>query len=309
MKQPVIIDCDPGLDDAIALLIAMQSEKLDIRAITTVGGNSSVDLTSTNALKLVHYAGFDIKVAKGAPSSLITKLDTAPFVHGKTGLGNVELPMPNATLYEKNAYETIYEEALKCEGKLRIIATGPLTNIAITLLAYPDIKDKISHITIMGGACFTGNKTPVAEANISNDPEAAKIVFSSGIPMVMCGLDVTHKALIYKEDIEKIRNIGTDIAKIAAEFMDFHASFHKNTYDFDGDPVHDACAVAYEIDPTLITTKPLHVDIETHGEYTKGQTVVDYYNVLNKKANVDVAFDIDREKFVDLVYSSIKKYK
>lgn len=308
MKKQYIIDCDPGLDDAIALLVAMQSEDMDIRAITTVGGNSSVDMTAENALRLVDYAGFDIKVAKGAKEPILGKLEKADYVHGKTGLGNVELPEAKKSLYEKTAYETIYEEAIKCKGNLRLIATGPLTNIALTFMMYPDIKELISHITIMGGAVDKGNISPSAEANIYNDPEAAKIVFEAGIPMTMCGLDVTHKALIFDEDIKKIREIGNDMSKIAGDFMEFHASFHK-IYEFEGDPIHDACAVAFEIDPSLFKTRMCHVDIETKGDYTRGRTVADYYNVLHKDKNVEVVLDIDRERFAELIYNSIKKYR
>jgi pyrimidine-specific ribonucleoside hydrolase len=308
MRKPVVIDCDTGTDDAIALLLAFQAKDFDIKAITSVAGNSTAENTALNSLKIAELAGVDVKVAKGSDQPIMGKFNIGSMVHGKSGLGNVTLPQPKKNLYHKNAYETIYEVAQESRSKIHIIATGPLTNIALTLLCYPDIKDKIEQIVIMGGACYGGNKSPVAEANIGNDPEAAHIVFSSGLPITMCGLDVTYKALIYDEDVEKIRKIDNKVASVAADLIEFHATFHKNNYDLKGDPAHDSCAVAYLIDPEIFSGQQYYVEIETSAGITRGETVVDLYNTKNETKNVKIIFDVDRERFVNLIIDSLSKY-
>lgn len=307
MKKPVIIDCDPGIDDAIALFMAFATEKLDVRAITTVAGNVNLEKTSKNALKLAEYAGYSVKVARGASKPITRELVTAEFIHGESGLVNMVFPEPTERFYHKNAYDTIYEEAINCENKLHIIALGPLTNIAITLLKYPDIKKKLNHITVMGGSTELGNHTPAAEFNIYVDPEAAKIVFESGVPITMVGLNVTSKAYATEEDLKEILSYNNKpsefVAKSLMPLLDF---FEK--LDFGGVPLHDPAAMAAVIDESLLKTKLLHVDIETRGDVTRGKTVVDVYGVTGKRPNVNVAFNIDREKFINLLKGLMKKY-
>lgn len=307
MKKSVIIDCDPGVDDAIALFMAFASEKLDIKAITTVAGNVKLEKTSKNALKLTEYVGYDVKVAKGASKPIIRELVTAEFVHGESGLGNMVLPEPDGAFYTKNAYDTIYEEATNCENGLEIIALGPLTNIAITLLKYPEIKEKLKHITIMGGSTELGNHTPAAEFNIYVDPEAAKIVFESGIPITMVGLNVTNKAYITAKVLEEILSYNNRPAELVGKSLMPLVDFFKNL-DFKGVPLHDPAAMATAIDEGLLETKLLHVDIETKGNITRGKTVVDIYGVTGKKPNANVAVDIDREKFINLFKRLLKSY-
>lgn len=309
-KKRIIIDCDPGTDDAVALLLAFQADNLDVQAITTVAGNTVVEKTSVNALKIAELAGREIKVAKGAGRAIMT-----PFVdtggedfHGADGLGNVGLPEPKSRLYEKNAAETIYEVASSSPNKIYIVAVGPLTNVALALLCYPELKEKIERIVIMGGVWLGGNASPVAEANILHDPEAAHIVFTSGIPVTMCGLDVTHKALVYDEDIERIRALGNPAAEAAAAMMEFHAASHRESFGIEGDPTHDACAVAYLIEPDIFITKDCNVEVDVTWGPSRGQTVVDFYNVLGKPANVEVVYDLDRERFVNLLYSALARY-
>lgn len=308
MKKPVIIDCDPGIDDAVALFIAFAADNLDIRAITSVAGNVNIDKTTNNALKLVELLGKNVKVSRGASQPISKKPVTAEHVHGKSGLGDTVLPEPKAGIYCKNAYDTIYEEALCCEGKLHIIALGPLTNIALTLMKYPDLKDKIAHITLMGGAAGIGNVTPTAEFNIYADPEAAKVVFNSGIGITMVGLDATHKAIISEEELKEILAYGNTPSNFTAKSMLSYMDIAKN-YGITGAVLHDPAAVAAVIDESLITTKYLHVDIETKGEFTSGKTVVDIYQVTGKKPNAHVAFDIDRDRFINLVKGLLRKYE
>lgn len=311
MKKPVIIDCDPGHDDAIALLLAFSSEKLDVRAVTTVAGNQTIEKTFNNALKVLSFAGIDVEVSRGAEKPLIRELQTAPEVHGDSGLDGPELPPATIKPSTRSAVETIVDVLNKSSEKVTLIPTGALTNIAQVFLTHPEVKDKIDRISLMGGACYGGNWTPAAEFNILVDPEAASIVFNSGIPITMCGLDVTHRAQIYKNEIEEIRGIGNKVAVMVAELLDFFGKFHEAVNDkfgFDGSPLHDPVAVAWVINPNLITTKSCHVDIETKGEFTTGCTVVDYNDVLNKPKNVDVALDIDREGFIKMLYEAMKKY-
>lgn len=307
MKKPVIIDCDPGHDDAIALLLAFASDKLDVKAVTTVAGNQTLEKTFNNALKVLSFAGVDVEVSKGADRPLVRDLIIAPEVHGDSGLDGPALPPARLKPSSRGAVDTIVDILSKSDDKVTLIPTGPLTNIALVFLTHPELKEKVKRISLMGGACFVGNWTPAAEFNILVDPEAASIVFNSGIPITMCGLDVTHKAQIFKQEIEKIRAIGGKVAVMVAELLDFYSQFHAR-FGFEGSPLHDPVAVACIIDPTIITTRSCHVDIETKGEHTIGATVVDYYDVLKKEKNADVAFDIDRERFMMMLYDAMQKY-
>lgn len=305
MKIPVVIDTDPGMDDAIALFLAFSSDKLDVRALTTVAGNIPLDKTSRNTLDLVEYAGKKIKVSKGASKPLLKSLETAEWVHGETGLGDLVLPKSSAELYEKKAWDTIYEEAQACNGKLQLITLGPLTNIAITLINYPEIKDKIEHITLMGGSCCLGNTTPSAEFNIYVDAEAADIVFKSGIPLTMVGLDATHKAVVHENEIEEITSIDSRISGAVKELLVSNLEFRRKSAGLNEVIIHDALAVGAVIDPTIIEKKDYYVAIETEGKLTYGKTVVDLNRVTKNKPNAEVALGVDRERFVKMLKNMI----
>lgn len=309
MKIPVIIDTDPGMDDAIALFLALSSDKLDIRALTTVGGNIPLEKTSRNALDLLGYADKEIKVSQGAAKPLLRPLETAEWVHGENGLGSVVLPKSNGKPYEKNAWDTIYEEAKACEGKLHIIALGPLTNIAITLMKYPDIVEKIGRITLMGGSCYIGNTTPAAEFNIYVDAEAADIVFRSGIPITMVGLDATHKALVSEDEIEEITSIDTKVTEVVKGLLVANVEFRKKHTGNKEAIIHDALAVGAVIDPSIIDKKDYYVAIETIGELTYGRTVVDLTGVTKNTPNAEVALGVDRERFVQMLREMMKAYE
>lgn len=301
-KIPVIIDCDPGHDDAVALALAFGCGKLDVLGVTTVAGNSTGENTYNNALKFLSFVGANVEVARGADSPILRPLTIAPSVHGKSGLDGTELGEPWLKGSSRSAFDLITGTLLDSERKVTLIPTGPLTNIAIALLAKPEIKQKIERIALMGGAALEGNWTPAAEFNILVDPEAARIVFESGIPITMVGLDVTHKALIYPDEVEVLRKLGK-VGKILAELMDFYAIFYSK--QFKGNPIHDAVAVASVFQPDIVSTRHLNVTVETSGEFTLGRTVVDFRGVTGRKANCDVALGLDREGFIELIFDAV----
>lgn len=304
-KIPVLIDCDPGHDDAIALMLALGSRRLDVLGVTTVAGNGTGPVTYRNARKVLSVLGANVPVAKGADRPLLRKLVTAPSVHGKSALDGPELPEVPETGAPAEALDLITEVLLgNPDRRVVWIATGPLTNVAIALVARPRIKNALERIVIMGGSTGAGNWTPSAEFNIHVDPEAAKIVFDSGVPLTMIGLDVTHKALVYPDEVERLRAAGR-IGKLAAELLDFYSIFYRKR-GFRGNPIHDAAAVAHVIDGSLVTTRRARVEVETHGEFTSGRTVTDFSPEGLEAANCDVGLDIDRERFVELLYATIR---
>lgn len=308
MKKPIIMDCDPGHDDAIALLMAFASDQLEVKAVTTVGGNQTSGKTLKNAMKILSFAGVNhVPVAPGASKPLVRELEIAPEVHGDSGLDGPELPEPTFSPSPLSALELMEKVIGESQQPITLVPTGPLTNIARLLIAAPHLKHKIERISMMGGSAVGGNWTPAAEFNIMVDPEAAQIVFESGIPITMCGLDVTHKAQIFDHEIEELRKQGGKVAVMVAELLDFFAKFHQKM-GFEGCPLHDPCAVAWLINPQLFTSKKLHVDIETCGEYTDGATVVDIHGITGKEKQVDVVFDVDRKAFIKLLQDTMHYY-
>ncbi len=308
MPKPVIIDCDPGHDDAIALLLAFASPELDVKAVTVVAGNQTLPKTLRNALKVLSFAGIRTEVAAGASKPLVRDLIVAPEVHGESGLDGPILPAPTLEPSRRPAWEAIIEVVRRSPSPVTLIPVGPLTNIALALLMAPEIKDNIERITLMGGAAYEGNWTPAAEFNILVDPEAARVVFESGLPLTMIGLDVTHKALVYDEDIARLREMKGRVATMVAELLEFFGIFHDN-FGFKGSPLHDPCAVAAVVDPSIVTTRHLRVDIETKGEFTTGRTVVDFYGVTQREPNVDVGLDIDRDRFMEMLFEAMRRYE
>ncbi len=303
----IIFDCDPGIDDALALLMAFADKDINVKAITVVGGNQNIDETLKNTLELLSFVNLKCEVAKGAAGPIMRKLVTAPEVHGETGLGGQTLPKADFNASELTANELIHKTLSESEEKMIIVATAPLTNIAQLFLTYPEDREKIEYISVMGGACFGGNQSPCAEFNIQVDPESAKIVFDSGVPIYMHGLDVTTKAYCTQEDVERIRAIGSKVSDFTAKILDFYMEFHK-TVGYDVLNMHDLCAAAFVTHPELFTGKECNVEIETKGEITYGETVVDYEGITGKPNNATVMFDIDREAFVEMFIESIKSY-
>ena len=308
-KIPVIIDCDPGHDDALMLMLAHGSGHFDIKAVTISAGNQTQAKTLQNALKVLTLIGAtNIPVYHGADKPLFRELVIADYVHGETGLDGPSLPVPVMQAQPISAVEGMAAILAASETPVTIVPTGPLTNIATFLLAYPHLKSKIERISLMGGGIFRGNMTPLAEFNIYADPEAAAIVFKAGVPITMCGLDVTHKALVFQKDIELLRALGNQTGKAAADLMDFFSIFYReNRVELNGGAaLHDPCAIAWLINPGIFKTKSCYVDVETKGELTRGATVVDFYNTLQMEPNATVAYDIDRDAFMDLLFNAIK---
>ena len=307
-KIPIIMDCDPGHDDAIAIILACASEKLDVRAITTVGGNQTIAKTTNNALRVLAFIDKKIPVAMGANNPLRRELEIAPSVHGDSGLDGPELPQPKEEALKISAFELMAKVVEESDEKITLVPTGPLTNIAIFLLSYPHLKSKIERISLMGGSAIGGNWTASAEFNILVDPEAADIVFKSGIPITMSGLDVTHEAQVYPEDIEKIKNQGGKVAVMVGELLEFFIKFHKEICGWEFAPLHDPCAVAWLINPDMFTSKKLNVQIDIDGEHTTGCTVTDFLNRFKLEPNTDVLLDVDRHQFVDMLIDAVNKY-
>ena len=302
----VIIDTDPGVDDALALILAFNSPELKIEAVTTVAGNVNQEKAHKNALKILEFLGIrQIPVARGAAKPLLQEASDAEEIHGKTGLGDAVLPEPRLRSDERSAVELILEKAKDLRGELTLVVVGPLTNIASAILAEPGVVDEVAALVIMGGAFNVspyghGNVTAVAEFNVWYDPEAARIVFNSGIPVTAVGLDVTTHPdnLLTKSRLEEIEKLGTRRARLVADLC--RSLVHR----FGGLSLHDPLAVAAALDPSLVRTERFFVDVETVGELTRGQTVAyrrDPKHVWSRrKPNVDVCVSVEGERFLKL---------
>jgi len=302
MTVPIVIDCDPGHDDAMAIMLALASPEIELRGITTVAGNQTIDKTTRNALKVLELVGrTDVPVAAGADRPLRRKLRTAANVHGESGLDGPELPEPTTKPVDAAAVDLLAE---LIEPGVVLVPTGPLTNVAQLLERRPDVKQRLERIVWMGGAIAEGNVTPAAEFNAYVDPEAAQIVFASGVPVTMIGLDITHMALFRSDHAERLRASGA-VGRAVAELADFFLRFHRQRYRFDGAPIHDAMAVAHVIDSTLVETVNCNVAIETASEYCDGRTVVDRWLVTGRDRNAHVGIDVDAARFLELLVERI----
>lgn len=310
MALPVILDCDPGHDDAIALILALASPELDVLAVTTSAGNQTPDKTLNNALRILTLLGRDdIPVAAGAPKPLARELIIADNVHGESGLDGPKLPDPAFAPQAMTGIELMARCLRESPEPVTLVPTGPLTNIALLLAAHPELKGKIARIVLMGGAAWAGNWTPAAEFNIYVDPEAADMVFKSGIPITMCGLDVTHEAQVMDEDIERVRAITNPVAQCVAGLLDFFMIYHRDPkWGFAGAPLHDPCTIAWLLAPELFHGVECRVDIETSGEHTVGMTVVDRYGLTGKPANARVLLGLDRPGFIDLLVTRLRAF-
>lgn len=303
--RKIIIDTDPGQDDAVAILLALASpEDIDVLGITAVAGNVPLALTSKNARIVCELAGkADVKVFAGCDRPLGRDLVTAEHVHGKTGLDGPNLPDPTMPLQEQHAVDFIVDTLRSHEaGTVTLCPLGPLTNIAMAFEKAPDIIEKVQEIVLMGGAYFeVGNITPAAEFNIYVDPQAANIVFRSGAPIVVMPLDVTHKALVTKPRNDAFRALGTKVGVAVAQMTDFFERFDKEKYGSEGAPLHDPCVTAYLIRPDLFTGRHINVEIETHSELTMGMTVADWWGVTDRHPNATFMGNIDADGFFSLL--------
>jgi inosine-uridine nucleoside N-ribohydrolase len=305
MSIPIILDCDPGHDDAIALLLALASPELDVLGITTVHGNQTLAKTTENALRVLDLVGrADLPVAAGADRPLVRELTVASHVHGDSGLDGPALPPAGRAPLAEHAVDFMVRMISASPTPVTLVPTGPLTNIA-QLLARTGGAN-VGRIVSMGGAIAEGNMTPAAEFNIWADPEAAQAVFHAGIEITMIGLDVTHRAVTTPALQDQLRATGT-VGAFVAELIDFFAVYHQETYGWDGAPIHDAVAVAHLIRPGLVTTVERNVEIEIDSELCRGRTVVDLWQRTERPANAHVGVDLDTEEFFDLLVERVAR--
>jgi purine nucleosidase len=301
----VILDCDPGHDDAIALLLALGSPEIKLLGVTTVSGNQTLEKTTANAIRVLdHVDRPHVPVAAGAPRPLVRERHTAAEVHGDSGLDGPSLPPPSREPEPAHAIDWIAVTVDQSTDPVTLIATGPLTNVALLLARYPEVESKLGRIVLMGGAIGEGNVTPAAEFNIWADPEAAHRVFESGLDLTMVGLDVTHQALMTPAHTARLQAAGK-AGQLVADLFGFYAGYHRRRYGWDGAPVHDAVAVAHVIDPTLLTTRHCGVVVDTGPELSRGRTNVDLRDTMGWPPNCHAAVGIDADRFLELLLARI----
>jgi inosine-uridine nucleoside N-ribohydrolase len=293
VSTPILLDCDPGHDDAIALLLTLASPELELLGVTTVAGNQTVEKTTANAIRVLELVGSDVPVAAGAGRPLLREPYVAAYVHGETGLDGPDLPPARREPVDQHAVDFLAE---RIDGTT-LVATGPLTNVALLLAREQASPERI---VLMGGAIAEGNVTPAAEFNIWADPEAAARVFSSGLDVTMVGLDVTHQALLTEEHAARLRENGR-VGGVVADLLDFYGVFHKQVYGFEGSPIHDAVAVAQVIRPAVLELRELNVEIDRESELCRGRTVVDVWKRTGREPNASVAVGIDAGGFIELL--------
>ena len=305
LPTPIILDCDPGHDDAMAILLAAAHPAIELLGITTVSGNGSLDKVTYNAQRICALANIVVPIAKGANDPLAGKASAAPTIHGVSALDGAELPEPTFELSPLTAVELIADLVRNCNRKVTLIPTGPLTNIAMFLQAHPELHERIEHISFMGGSTERGNWTPYAEFNIWADPEAADIVLRSGLPLIMSGLNITHQALATPEVLNRISALNTQLAHTIVDLLKFFADTYRDVFAMPDPPVHDPVALAIIIDMSVAQLVSAPVSVELTGELTRGATVVDLHGTTGQNANVDVAMELDVEKFWNLMIAAI----
>jgi len=301
VTTPVILDCDPGHDDAIALLLALASPEVDLVGVTTTHGNQTLDKTTDNALRVLSLVGrADVPVAMGADRPLLRELHVAAHVHGESGLDGPALPDRAAEPIEQHAVDFLVEHVTR---ETLLVPVGPLTNVALAL----ERGVQPARIVLMGGAIGEGNMTPAAEFNIWADPEAAQRVFHSGLDVTMIGLDVTHGALLTPVWAERFRDAGR-VGTFVADLIEFFKQYHLRTYGWDGAPIHDAVALAHAIRPGIVTTERMNVEVELESELTRGRTVADRWHRTDREPNADVGVDVDADTFFKLLLDRISTF-
>ncbi|MEV6653672.1 nucleoside hydrolase [Streptomyces sp. NPDC051219] len=307
MPVPIIIDCDPGHDDAVALMLAAGDPSVDLLAITTVAGNQTVDKTTLNARRVCTVAGITgVPLAAGCARPLVQPQLVADDVHGESGLDGPQFGAPTVDVAPEHAVDLMHRILTGHPEPVTLVPTAPLTNIALLLTRYPDTAARIREIVLMGGSTERGNRTPAAEFNIYADPEAADIVFRSGVPVTMCGLNVTHQALATPEVVARFEGLGTDLGRTCAQLMTFFGSTYRRLWGFESPPLHDPVAVARVIDPAIVHCVDASVAVELHGHHTRGATVVDLHGYLGRPVNARVAVTLDRELFWDRVVGAVE---
>ena len=307
-KEKIILDCDPGHDDAVAIMLAAINPKIELLGITVVAGNQKLEKTVNNALKVCNHLNLDVPVYSGMSRQMIREQLIADDIHGETGLDGPKFEELKIKAEDKHAVNFIIDTLMNSDEKVTLVPTGPLTNIGMAIRFEPRIIEKINRIVLMGGSYQLGNMTPAAEFNILADPDAAHIVFSSGVKVVMMGLDLTRQASATKEVVEKIKSLNNKASKLFVDLMEFFAASQKNVFGWSAPPVHDPTTIAYIIDPECIEVKPMFCEIELWSERSYGRTLCDYFGILKKEPNVDVAVKLDFDRFWNLIYENLKLY-
>lgn len=305
---PIILDGDPGHDDAIAWMLAASSPALKILAVTSSSGNQTIEKTTDNALRIMALLGIDAPMAMGAVKPLISPPAPGPEVHGESGLDGADLPERAREPVDLPAAELMAQVIAASPDPVTLVPTGPLTNIAALLLSHPEVKENIERISLMGGGVTHGNWVPAAEFNILLDPEAADVVYRAGIPITMAGLDVTEQAMLFPEDFARIRSVGGPVAAVVADWLEFFYQFHRSM-GYPGAPIHDAVAVAWLTHPELFSGRDMHVAVETAGRYCRGATLGDDRGIFGQKNNAHVLLDVDREGFARLLTQAVGHWR
>jgi purine nucleosidase len=308
----IIIDCDPGQDDAVALFLAMSSpDELEILGITTVAGNVPLALTERNARMMCDIAACeDVLVFSGCAKPMIRDAITAEYIHGDSGIDGIDAFEPQTPLQEQHAVDFIIDTLLTSDtGSVTLVPTGPLTNIATAIVRNPEIRERIEEVVIMGGAMREGgNRTPSAEFNIMVDPHAADIVLSSGVPITLMGLDVTHQVLSTEARVARIGELDNPVAAATVGMLSFFHRYDTEKYSSQGTPLHDPCTIAYLLQPALFKTKRCNVSVETASELTIGHTAVDFWHVTDRPQNVSWAYDVDTDGFYELLTTRLARF-
>jgi purine nucleosidase len=309
MPRKIILDCDPGHDDAIAMLLAHGNPDVELVAVTTVVGNQTLEKVTRNALSVARIANITgVPFAAGCSRPLVRTIETAPEIHGESGIDGPVMPEPVLALDERHAVDLIIDTVMAHEpGEITLVPTAGLTNIAMAARKEPRIVERVREVVLMGGGYHTGNWSPVAEFNIKIDPEAAHIVFNEPWPVTMVGLDLTHQALATPDVVERIAKVGTKPAVFVGELLDFFGAMYLEAQGFAAPPVHDPCAVAYVIDPDVMTVRKAPVDIELTGTLTLGMTVTDLRAPAPEDCHTQVAVDLDHQRFWDLVVDALER--
>lgn len=309
MTRTIILDCDPGHDDALAILLAHGDPEVEIAAITTVSGNQDIAKVTRNALAVMAVAGITgVPIAAGMHRPLVRDVEPAPTIHGESGMEGPELPAATTTVDPRHAIDLIIDTVMAAPpGTITLVPTGPLTNIAMAVRKEPRIVERVREVVLMGGAFGGGNWTAAAEFNILVDPEAAHIVFGAGWEVVMVGLDVTHQALATPAVSAAFAEIGTPAANFVLELLDFFGRSYRDAQGFEHPPVHDPVAVAYVIDPSILTTARVPLSVELSGTLTLGMTVADFRGPTPPSCRTSVATAIDAERFWDLVVDAVRR--
>ncbi len=309
MPTPVIMDVDPGHDDAFAILLAKADPRIDLLAMTTVAGNQTLDKCTLNARRVCTIAGIDdVPVAAGAAAPMVRNLRVAADVHGVSGLDGPAFPAPRVETDPRTAVELMRDVIIEQDQPVTLVPTGPLTNVALLLLTYPHLGEHIDEVVLMGGSADRGNTTPYTEFNITVDPEAADVVFQSGLPVTMVGLNATHQAIATTSVVERLTTLSTPLATTCIELLTFYSSTYQDHWGFAAPPVHDPVAVARVADPSLVRCVDAPVLIEKHGEHTAGATVVDFHRRTGYPDNARVAVEVDADRFWDLLIDAVASY-